>query len=384
MANKKYPGVYSRNDVGSKSYYFMISTTDPTTKKRTQKKYGKYKDEASAYKDLIAYKNDQLKGTYVEPSKFTLKQWLEKWIEEKELTLRDVTLESYKQRIKHINEHLGMLQLSKLTKEIFINLHRKLLQNEPSLSSRTIHDTLKVLKMAMLQAYRDEIIPKDITASYKLPPANSKPHQVLTPDEVQTLLKVAYGDPQYCAIYLGINSGMREAEILGLTWDAVDFTNKTIQVVQTLTQRDKDNPIYQGTKTRTSRRAVEIDDEIIDVLEKQKRTIERDKEHAGDMYQDYNLVCPTKIGTPVNPSNLRRSLDRLIKKAEVTRVTFHELRHTHATHLMMAEVDAKIVASRLGHSSTRVTNDIYQHVLKGMQSVALKKYREAMKPKETH
>ncbi|WP_054023770.1 tyrosine-type recombinase/integrase [Bacillus sp. FJAT-28004] len=381
--SKKFTGVYERNDTtGQKSFYFLVSTINPETGKRKQKKYGGYKDAESAYKDFIAFKNSQIKGTYVEASKMTLKVWLEKWIGEKELTLKKVTLQSYRQRIQHINEHLGMLQLATLTKDIFTGLHRKLLERETALSSRTIHDTLKVLKMAMLQAYRDEKILKDITAAYKLPAAISKPHQILMPEEMYTLLDAAHGDPQYCAIYLGINTGMREAEILGLTWDAVDFENRTIQVVQTLNQLDRENPIHHGTKTHASRRAVEIDDEIIEVLEAQKRAIERDKKYAESLYQDFNLVCPTRIGTPVNPSNLRRSLDRLTKKAKVTRVTFHELRHTHATHLMIAGVDSKIVASRLGHSSTRVTNDIYQHVRKGMQLDALKKYRDNINPKK--
>ncbi|WP_461479596.1 tyrosine-type recombinase/integrase [Paenibacillus sp. PvR148] len=104
--------------------------------------------------------------------------------------------------------------------------------------------------------------------------------------------------------------------------------------------------------------------------------------YAQELYQEHNLVCPTSVGTPINPSNLRRSLYRIIKKASVTRVTFHELRHSHLTHLLMAGVDSKIAASRGRHSSTRVTNDIYRHVIKGVQRDALTKYREIIPTKK--
>ncbi|WP_211749806.1 tyrosine-type recombinase/integrase [Paenibacillus sp. Marseille-Q4541] len=388
---KKYPGIYERTDTNGKSYYFIISTTEPMNKKRHQKKYGGYSNPADAYKDLIDLKDKKNKGTYIEPIKMTLREWLEYWLLVKELTLKKVTLESYKQRIQHIVEGFGNEKIFTLTKDIFTELHRYLIGKnkviykgkkvvtEKKLSSRTIHDTLKVLKMALAQAYRDEKIPKDITSFYRLPPVNSKEHSVLKPDEVTTLIQAAKGDSLFCAIYLALTTGMRKSEILGLTWSDIDFDYRTISVVRT--HNSQDNSVSEGTKNRSSRRSVEIDDEIIEVLKDQQRLIRNFKHCAGNLYQDKNLVCPTQIGTPVNPSNLRRTLYRILKNAGLTRVTVHELRHSHATHLLMAGVDSKITSSRLEHSSTRVTNDIYQHVIKGMQADALKKYRKKINTK---
>jgi integrase len=392
---KKFPGVYERNDTNGKSYYFMISTIDTKDGKRRQKKYGGFPDPASAYKELIDLKDKQIKGKYIEPTKMTLMGWLEKWMSRKELTFRDVTIQSYKHRIEHIVMDYGHLQLNSLTSDIFTNLHHTLNQKkkvifngkkkvitENGLSSRTIHDTLKVLKMALIQAYRDKLIPHNITESYKLPSIDSESHNVLKPEEVPILIEAAKNDPMYTAIYLAITTGMRESEILGLTWNAVNFENAYIEVCTTLSKVKGKYIISNTTKTKSSKRKIEIDDEIIRVLEAQYCLIQDDKEKAQDMYQDHNLVCPTSVGTPMNPSNLRRSLYRMIKKAGVTRVTFHELRHSHLTHLLMAGVDSKIAASRGGHSSTRVTNDIYQHVIKGVQLDALAKYRELLTPKK--
>ncbi|NQX62171.1 site-specific integrase [Paenibacillus qinlingensis] len=396
MARTKshYAGVYERNDTDGKSYYFIISTTDPKTGKRRQKKYGGYKDKATAYKDLTDLKAKLNKGKYIHPTKITLKEWLDKWVGKKELTFREVTLESYKNRIKHIVEDYGNLQLYSITSDIFTDLHGMLLQKKKvifngkekittneGLSSRTIHDTLKVLKMALIQAYEDDLLPKNITKSYKLPPEGSKDHNVLKPDEVPILLEVAKNDPMYAAIYIAVTTGMRESEILGLKWDAVDFDNGHIEVKSTLNGVNGVYTVSNRTKTPSSKRTIEIDDEIIDVLKKQYHLIQSYKENAQDMYQNNNLVCPTSNGTPVNPSNLRRSFYRILKRAGVTRVTFHELRHSHLTHLLIAGVDPKITSFRAGHSSTRVTSDIYQHVLKGVQRGALVKYREIINPK---
>lgn len=121
--------------------------------------------------------------------------------------------------------------------------------------------------------------------------------------------------------------------------------------------------------------------EIVEVLRAQKRRIKKDKELSSTLYQDMNLVCPSNIGTPMNPINLRRSLYRIIHKAGVTRVTYHELRHSHASLSVKSGADIKSLSFRLGHSSTRVTLDIYSHLLPGMQRALLKKFRDEITDK---
>lgn len=96
----------------------------------------------------------------------------------------------------------------------------------------------------------------------------------------------ARGDQQYCAIYLGLFCGMREAEVLGLSWDDVDFDNQVIQVVRTLDNEDEDNAVSDGTKTRAGTRPVEIDEEITEVLLAQKRLVEKYKKNAKGLFQD--------------------------------------------------------------------------------------------------
>lgn len=386
---KKYPGVYERNDTKTKSYYFMISTTDPRTGKRSQKKSQSYSNPADAYKDLIDSKDKLLKGKYIEPTKMTLKEWLQKWLSDKELSLKKVTLNSYTNRAKHIIESIGHIRLNELTKDHIHDFYKELKQKnkeifngkkkvvtDKKLSSRSIHDTHKVLKMALIQAYKDEKIPRDIAAQIESPKLLKTNHKILKAEEVNLLLTAAKGDPAYCPIYLGLICAMREAEVLGLRWDDVDFDNNIIQVVRTLDHEDDHQAITDGTKTSAGTRAIEIDDEIVEVLLAQKRLVEKYKDVAGELYHDNNLVCPTSIGTPWNPSNLRRSLYRIIHKAGVTRVKFHELRHSHASISVKSGANIKALSTKLGHSSIRVTLDMYSHVIPGMQREGLAKFRD--------
>lgn len=386
---KKYPGVYERKDTKKRAFYYMISIVDPITKRRSQKKSKSYPNPSDAYKDLIDMRDKKMKGKYIEPTKMTLKEWLEKWLSDKELSLKKITLQSYTHRVQHIIESIGNVELYQLSKDEIHAFYKELKQKNKAiyngkkkvvtdkrLSSRTIYDTHKVLKMALLQAYRDERIPRDIATQIESPKLKKSNHKILKPEEVNKLLNSARGDQQYCAIYLGLFCGMREAEVLGLTWDDVDFNKQVIQVVRTLDNEDEDNAVSDGTKTKAGTRPVEIDEEITEVLLTQKRLVENYKKNAKGLYQDNNLVCPTSLGTPMNPSNLRRSLYRIIKKADITRVTYHELRHSHASLMVKSGAEIKSLSEKLGHSSIRVTLDIYSHVLPGMQREGLKKLRE--------
>ncbi|TVY06922.1 tyrosine-type recombinase/integrase [Paenibacillus cremeus] len=386
---KKYPGVYERKDTDGRSFYYMISVKDPGTGKRKQKKYGGFSDPETAYKEYIDTKNKQNKGLYIEPTKLTLKEWLDLWITEKQLNISPVTIQNYKNRIKHIVEAIGSVELFKITKETLIHFHSELNQKNKvifkrnkyvdtntKLSERTVYDTLKVLKMALIQAYTDGKLPKDIGRTYKLSKATQEEQTILKIGEIKRFLDAAKGDRMYCAIYLGLTTGMRESEILGLNWKDINFDDKVIYIVRRLQRINNKWVIRSGTKTKAGTRPVEIDDDIIKVLMHQRRLIESEKKFGQDLYKDTDLVCPTNLGTPMNPSNLRRSLYRIFNKAGIPKVTFHELRHSHATHLLQAGVDVKTTSHRLGHSSIRTTLDIYQHVIPGMQREALEKLRK--------
>jgi integrase len=125
-------------------------------------------------------------------------------------------------------------------------------------------------------------------------------------------------------------------------------------------------------KTKSSLRSIHLPKETIEALKKHRRMVRQEKLKAAH-YTDLDHVVCTAHGTQVNPINLNRTFKRLQEKAKVTKIRFHDLRHSHATLLMKLNINPKVVAERLGHSNTRMTLDTYSHVLPNMQEEVVQK-----------
>ncbi|MED0671623.1 site-specific integrase [Aneurinibacillus aneurinilyticus] len=158
-------------------------------------------------------------------------------------------------------------------------------------------------------------------------------------------------------------TGMRQGEILGLSWKDVDLDKGLLYVTQTLPHNGKN--IIVGAKTKTSIRSVALSSSTIKAL----------KEHQNntDTNPSGLVVCST-TGTPVNPANLRREWLKLIKLAEVPQIRFHDLRHTHASLMLKQGEHIKVVSERLGHSKIQMTLDTYTHIMPNMQKEAASRF----------
>ncbi|MGG1597935.1 site-specific integrase [Paenibacillus naphthalenovorans] len=150
----------------------------------------------------------------------------------------------------------------------------------------------------------------------------------------------------------------------------IDFENGVISIQQTLSHDGK--KFLTEAKTKSSIRSVILPKDVLKALRKHRALIQQEKLFA-EKYTDLDLVVCTSNGTQVNPSNLRRTFIRLQGQAGVTQIRFHDLRHTHATLLMQLGTNPKVVAERLGHSTTRMTLDTYTHYLPTMQEEAVEK-----------
>ncbi|MGM0877886.1 MAG: site-specific integrase [Bacillota bacterium] len=131
-----------------------------------------------------------------------------------------------------------------------------------------------------------------------------------------------------------------------------------------------------GVKTKSSLRTINLSKSTINYLKQRKLTVSQEKLCLGSIYDDLDLVVCTKHGTPLNPANVRRTFNRLIKLADVPQFRFHDLRHTHATMLLAKGINVKVISERLGHSKIKVTLDTYSHVLPSMQEEVAQKLDE--------
>jgi integrase len=185
-------------------------------------------------------------------------------------------------------------------------------------------------------------------------------------------------NPNYYIVYLlALYTGLRRGEILALRWKDCDLENKKISVHQTL-YYSKQVFHFLEPKTRQSARLVSIPDSVVVELKNHKRWQEHHKQQIGKAYEDYDLIVANEIGRPIHPRSLTGHFNQIIKKANVSKIRFHDTRHTHATILLKLGEHIKIVSERLGHSNSAMTMNVYSHVTRDMQEQAANRFEKAM------
>lgn len=159
---------------------------------------------------------------------------------------------------------------------------------------------------------------------------------------------------------LGLGTGMRLGEVLGLRWNDIDLEKKTARILQTV-QETSEGLAFVPPKTHRSRRSVSLPVFVIHALRKHKKEQSERRLIVGSAWQDFNLVIERGDGLPVRTSSLSGRFADRMKKAEID-LTFHGLRHGHASLMLAAGVHLKVVSERLGHSTIGITADLYTHV----------------------
>jgi integrase len=192
-------------------------------------------------------------------------------------------------------------------------------------------------------------------------------------DEEQARLFLAEArrsSPHYPLYLTAVLTGMRQGELLGLRWQDVDLTLGVAHIRQTFC-RIAGRMMFKEPKSPRSRRAVALPELVVDALRDVRDAQRRAKNVMGDAYEDRDLVFCQPNGKPLHGHNVaRRDFRRIIARAKLPRIRFHDLRHCHATLLLRYGTNPKIVQERLGHSAIGVTMDTYSHVLPGMQAEA--------------
>lgn len=241
------------------------------------------------------------------------------------------------------------------------------------LSARTISYTLTVLRAILKQAVMDEIISKNVATLVKKPKQERKREMVtLSKEEVETFLE-QIDDVEWHALFkLAFTTGLRRSEILGLTWDDVNLKQKTLTVNQTVLRIDEVTTISKTTKNSSSRRSISLDDKTIAELLKLRTHVDKRRLKATN-WRNNNLVFPGKFGNPRDPAKVSLKCKKFATAIGRPDFTMHDTRHTHATLLLEAGVNFKVVQMRLGHSSYQQTMDTYSHVTPIMEADVVEK-----------
>lgn len=247
---------------------------------------------------------------------------------------------------------------------------------DEGLKRGTIEKIIKLIRNSLEHAIDLELITKNVASKMKLPKGDKEELTVWDEQEVQLFLKATQDSRYSIVFHMALVTGMRQGELLGLRWKDVDLEQGHLTISQTLSHDGK--TFLLGGKTKSSLRKILLPASTVAKLKKHRAVVLKEKLSQGEEYQDNDLVMCTPSGTPINPANVRRSLNALIKKAAVPKIRFRDLRHTHATLLLAKGVNVKVISERLGHSNIKITLDTYSHVLPTMQEDAVNKIAEIL------
>ena len=373
---------------GENSWEITINAgTDPLTgkRKRIYKNVKGTKTEAKKVMHELEYKIET--GKYSEPSNLTIKEILEKWYQDYgENNLAPSTLEYYDVIIySHIVPEIGHIKITDLKPMHIQSYISGKLKNgrldgkEGGLSRKSVKRHYTVLNQALKYAVKLQVIDNN-PAGPVTPPRPEKPEiQAMSKKQVVDLLDSAEGW-MYDFLYMSVFTGTRRGELLALRWQDVDFKNQIIQIKQSATKLKGGNLIFRKPKTNSSIRPINIDKDIIKILKRRSKEQKENKLKLGSKYNnEHNLVFAKPDGSPYLPLYTSKEFKKIAKKAGLEKFRLHDLRHTHATLMLKAEVHPKIVQERLGHSSIEQTLDTYSHVTPSMQKEAVEKLKNSFK-----
>jgi integrase len=318
-------------------------------------------------------------GLVFDAGNLTVGEYLERWLKDSVTgTVRQSTYERYEYAVRpHIKPALGRIELKGLTPAHVRRFYREKL--EAGLAPATVHKMHVVLHKALDQAVADGLIPRNATDALKLPRIHQDEIDPLTAEEAGRLIQAARGDRLGALYTLAIHTGLRQGELLALKWEDLDLEAGTLRVRRTLTRAGGKHALAEP-KTKKSRRTVRLTAGAAAALRTHLQRQMDEMERLGSLYRTGGLVFANEIGGIINPSNLRnRSFARLLKRAGLSKIRFHDLRHTCATLLLSENVNPKIVSEMLGHASIAITLDTYSHVLPTMQESAIRALEDALK-----
>lgn len=349
---------------GKTWYYVFDLPRDPATGKRRQKKKGGFPTEGAAWDACTEEIVKVNRGLYIEEDKITVGEYLSMYLEHIHPNYKPTAYDTERTIIEaRIVPAIGQVKMQKLTPLAITQFYTKLRQKYSSEYVKNIHATLR---RALRQAYVWDILPANIMEKVRSPKVERKEMLFWTKDQCMHFLRVAKGHRHFIVYALAIYTGMRRGEVLGLRWKDIDFEKKTLTVVQTVNHISS-GVIIQTPKTRTSNRQIAIGDTLLKHLEARRAIVNEQKMRNRKTYAKHDLVCCDELGEPMKPKRLTESFALLTKRAELPKIRFHDLRHSHASMLLHMGVNAKAAAERLGHSNVQIFLDRYAHLMENMQ-----------------
>ena len=302
---------------------------------------------------------------------YTVGQWMDVWFENyAKIKVRPSSHQTYRGYIEnHIKPNIGSIPLNKLTSLELQKLYKKLLGNgrverieskkQPKgLSAKTVRNINQIICSALNLAIEQRLILTNPADACALPKLEHREMKTLPVEQLTSFLREAKESGVFEMYYIELATGLRRGELLGLKWSDIDLEHGSLRVQRQIARIDGEI-VEAPLKTKNAYRTLPLSADAIDVLKTQK------KKCGNSQY-----VFPSPTGGPISPDSVLHMLHRVLKRAGLPNVRFHDLRHTFATLALQNGVDIKTVSGMLGHFSAGFTLDTYAHVTTSAQKEA--------------
>ena len=311
----------------------------------------------------------QLKeGSYIKKSNLSLESLTKEYLELKKDTLTLKTFITYEQRVGVINDKLGNLKLKEINVRVLEKFYSYLKNDfisdrtKTHISNTTIQSYYCIINNMLEQAVKWDYIKSNPNSKIEKPKRDRKEIEVYSKEEVIQLLECLKNEPlKYQAIlYMALDLGCREGELVGLTWNDINFKTRSVTINKTI-QDLKGQAIEKETKTVNSDRKIFISETTLRILKEYKKEQTERRLKLGDKWGNSTRVFTTDFGYDIHHDTPYQIFKKVIKKYGLKDIKFHALRHTNASLKIREGIQPQIISKSLGHSSIDITHKYYSH-----------------------
>lgn len=330
------------------------------------KQHSLYGSTKAVVKDKLSAKRTEInQGTDIAETDLTVEQWGWEWLRSfKANKVRHSTMDNYDTNFRlHILPHIGNIKLKDLTALIVQRVYIR--AEKDGLSPKSIHDIHGIIHGMLDKAVKMDMIRRNVSDNCELPRIQRHEMYPLSKEELGRFMELAKDDPYYLMMRLDFFTGLRESELIGLSWDCVDFERNRLRVyrqfVRISSGPDKGKMMYTPLKNGKERTIV-LSATAMEVLRQAKRKQSEMRLRAGSSWEnEHNMVFTRENGHFVRFKTLYTHFKEIVKKMNRPEVRFHDVRHTYATLSLQSHVDPKTLSEALGHATVAFTLEVYGH-----------------------
>jgi integrase len=347
-------------------FAIILDVRDSQTGKRKRRWHSFRGTKRQAQVECARLISEIQSGTPVEPNKITVAEYLARWLDHIGTQISPSSHATYTTMMRaYVMPAIGSMRLGKLRPAELAHLYATALHTLAPKSIGLLH---RVLSQALRQAVRWQLLPNNPAAAVTPPRIERQQMKTLDAEAALALIEAARPTDLFMPVLLAVMTGMRRGELAALRWRSIDLNAGQLAVVASTEQvgrSTRDKPPKSGRP-----RSVALPALVVEELRHYRLHQAEALLRVGVRQNEATHVCIRADGAPWRPSVLTLAFIRLLRSSGLPRVRFHDLRHTHATIMLAANIHPKVVQERLGHASIAMTLDLYSHVMPGMQEEA--------------